>query len=58
MAERAGKMIKAEINKEPTKFIAKTITKEINMAMSILYRLVLKPVALVNPSSNVNAKMR
>ena len=36
IAERAGKMTKAEINSEPTRFMAKTITTAIKTAIKRL----------------------
>ena len=37
IADNAGKIINAEINKEPTKFIANTMTNAVITAISKLY---------------------
>ena len=57
IAEIAGNMTSAEINKEPTKFIAKTIITAIIIAINKLYFSVLIPVAFAKSSSNVTAKI-
>lgn len=55
MALNAGKIIKAEISNEPTRFIAKTMMTAVTTAINKLYKFVLTPVALANDSSNVTA---
>jgi len=55
--DRAGKMISAETNREPTRFIAITITIAIIVAISMLYKSVLVPLALAKFSSKVRAKI-
>ena len=56
IALKAGKIIKAEISKDPTKFMARTMMTAVTTAINKLYKLVLTPVALANDSSNVTAK--
>ena len=53
----AGKMMRADINNEPTKFIAITMIMAVTTAINKLYRLALTPVALAKFSSNVTAKI-
>lgn len=53
IAASAGKIIKAEISKEPTKFMAKTITTAERTAIKMLMNPTLTPVALAKFSSNV-----
>lgn len=55
IALSAGKIIKAEMSNEPTRFIAKTMMTAVTTAISKLYKFVLTPVALANVSSNVTA---
>ena len=55
IALNAGKIIKAEIRSEPTRFIAKTMITAVTTAINKLYKFVLTPVALANDSSNVTA---
>ena len=57
IALKAGKMIKADINNEPTRFIAKTMITAVIIAINKLYRLAFTPVALANDSSKVTAKI-
>lgn len=57
IALNAGKIIKADINNEPTRFIAKTIIIAVTTAINKLYKLALTPVALAKFSSNVTAKI-
>ena len=57
MADKAGNIIRAVVKSEPTKFIAKTMTSAVIMAMSILYCPALIPVATEKFSSNVTAKI-
>ena len=57
IAESAGKIIRAEIKSEPTKFIARTIITAIITAISRLYALDFVPTALAKLSSNVTAKI-
>ena len=53
IAERAGKIINAEISNEPTRFIASTIISAVIIAMRRLYAPELIPVAFEKFSSNV-----
>ncbi len=55
MADRAGKMTKAEMSREPTRFMASTMTTAMTMARKRLYRWVLVPTALAKSSSKVTA---
>ena len=55
IALNAGKIIKAEIRSEPTRFIAKTMITAVTTAINKLYKFVFTPVALANDSSNVTA---
>ena len=57
IAERAGKITKAEISKEPTKFIASTIISAVITAINRLYAPALTPVALAKLSSKVTANI-
>lgn len=57
IADKAGNIISAVVKSEPTKFIAKTMTRAVTMAMSILYCPALIPVATEKSSSNVTAKI-
>ena len=57
IAERAGKIIRAEISSAPTSFIASTITTAVTTASKVLYAFVLIPVADANASSKVTAKI-
>ena len=56
IADRAGKMMSADIKSEPTKFIPSTIITAMMIAMIKLYVSVLVPVAFAYSSSNVTAK--
>ena len=55
MAERAGKTTSAEINSEPTRFIARTMMTAIKTASIRLYSSVRIPAARAKLSSNVIA---
>ena len=57
MAERAGKITRAEIKRDPTRFIARTITTATVTAISRLYRSAAVPRALAKLSSKVTAKI-
>ncbi len=57
IADKAGKTIRAEINNEPARFIARTITTADITAISKLYKSVLTPETLAKFSSNVTAKI-
>ena len=57
IALSAGKIIKADINNEPTRFIAKTIITAVIIAINKLYKLALTPVALAKFSSKVTANI-
>ena len=57
IALKAGKMMRADINNEPTRFIAKTIITAVITAMTILYKLALTPVAREKFSSKVTANI-
>jgi len=56
IADRAGKMMSADIKSEPTRFIPSTIITAMMIAMIKLYVSVLVPVAFAYSSSNVTAK--
>ena len=58
IADNAGKITSAEINNEPTKFIASTIITAVITAISKLYTPVFIPVALAKLSSNIIANIR
>ena len=51
--EIAGKMTRAEIRSEPTRFIAKTMITAVTTAISRLYAPAFVPVAREKSSSNV-----
>ena len=57
IAERAGKMTKAEIKREPTKFMAITIITAMMTAIIKLYAPALVPVARAKFSSKVTEKI-
>lgn len=57
IAESAGKITSAEINKEPTRFIANTIITAVITAINKLYKSDFIPVALAKFSSKVTAKI-
>lgn len=57
IADTAGKITSAEINNEPTKFIARTIITAIIIASKKLYDVVFVPVALAKSSSKVMANI-
>ena len=46
MADNAGKMTKAEIRSDPTRFMARTIITAITIAISRLYAFAIVPVAV------------
>lgn len=57
MAERAGNTIRADIRRDPTRFIARTIIIAIITAIKILYAPAFVPVALEKFSSNEMLKI-
>lgn len=57
IADTAGKITSAVINKDPTKFIANTIITAVITAIIKLYLAVLPPIALEKFSSNVTANI-
>lgn len=57
IADNAGKINNALINKLPTRFIANTIITAVITAITQLYNSVLLPVAFMKFSSNVTAKI-
>ena len=57
IAERAGKMMSAEIRSAPTRFIASTITTAVITAIRVLIALVFVPVADAKFSSNVTVNI-
>lgn len=57
MADSAGKTTSAEISKEPTRFMASTITMAIVTAISRLYPCAVRFTALAKFSSKVTAKI-
>ena len=57
MADMAGKITKAEISKDPTRFMAITITTAVTTARIILYTLDLVPVAEAKLSSKETEKI-
>lgn len=57
MDDSAGNMTRAEISREPTRFMARTIMEAVMTAINKLYRSTLIPVAFVNTSSKVTAKI-
>ena len=57
MADKAGKMIRAEVSRAPTRFMASTMMTAVITAMIRLYAPVLTPVALAKVSSKVMAKI-
>ena len=58
MEETAGKIIRAEIRRVPTRFIASTIITAIRLAIKTFISFVLVPLAKEKSSSKVIAKMR
>ena len=58
IAESAGKITRAEINREPTRFIPSTIITEMTIAIRKLYPSAFIPVAFIKFSSKVTAKIR
>ena len=58
IAESAGKMMSAEIKREPTRFIARTIMIAVITAIIRLYKSAFVPVAFAKVSSKVTEKMR
>ena len=57
MADSAGKIIRADMSSEPTRFMANTITTAIVMAISKLYKSAFVPTAFAKFSSKVTAKI-
>ena len=57
MEETAGKIINADISREPTSFIASTIIVAVITAIKRLYLSALVPVAFAKVSSKVTAKI-
>lgn len=55
--DNAGKIIKAEIKREPTKFIDSTMITAMTIAIRRLYLSAFIPVALAKFSSNVTVKI-
>ena len=53
----AGKIISAEIKREPTRFMARTIIIAVITAIKRLYKSAFAPVAFAKVSSNVTAKI-
>ena len=53
IADKAGKIIKAEIKSVPTNFIATTMIKAVIIAIKSWYVLTFTPVAFAKSSSNV-----
>ena len=58
MADRAGKIISAEISSEPTRFMASTIIIAVITAIRRLAASTFVPAALAKFSSKVTSKMR
>ena len=57
IADNAGKITKAEISREPTRFIASTIITATMTANKRLYNSAFVPVACAKLSSKVTAKI-
>lgn len=57
IAESAGKITSAETSKDPTRFIATTITTAIMLAINMLYSPVFVPEAFAKFSSKVTANI-
>ena len=57
IADRAGKMISAEIKRDPTRFMARTMITAVTTAISKWYREVRMPMARAKSSSKVTAKI-
>ena len=57
IAESAGNITSADIRRDPTRFIAKTMITAIMMAIIRLYVSALVPADLEKSSSNVTAKI-
>lgn len=57
MADMAGKITRAEISKDPTRFMAITMTTAVTTARIRLYTLALVQVAEAKLSSKVTAKI-
>ena len=57
IAQSAGNTIKAEVNNEPAKFIAKTMTIAVAIAINMLYAAVFIPAEAAKSSSNVSANI-
>ena len=58
IAERAGKITRADTRSDPTRFIARTMITAITVAMRRFRRFAFVPTALAKFSSNVTAKKR
>ena len=57
MADSAGKITRAEISREPTRFMASTMITAMMTAIRRLYIPAFTPVACAKPSSKVTAKI-
>ena len=57
IAERAGKITRAEIKSEPTRFIARTIITAMIIAITRLYACACVPTAVAKFSSKVTQKI-
>ena len=57
MADNAGKITRAEISREPTRFMASTMMTAMMIAIIKLYAFVFTPVAFAKFSSNVTPKI-
>jgi hypothetical protein len=57
IADNAGKITKAETNKEPTRFMASTTITATTTAIKRLYNFAFVPVACAKLSSKVTAKI-
>ena len=57
IAERAGNITRADISRDPTRFIARTTITAMITAISRLYKFAFVPVALAKSSSNVTANI-
>ena len=57
IAESDGKIIRADMSSEPTKFIASTIISAVTTAIRRLYPSAFMPVAFEKFSSNVTANI-
>ena len=57
IADNAGKITRAEIKSDPTRFMARTMITAMITAIRKLYRSVFMPVAFAKISSNVTEKI-